>query len=69
MVSTGETFIEYLTSVRISKAKLLLLNNNMKCADITFEVGYNDPHYFSYIFKKNTGISPGGFRASHQTSN
>ena len=56
------TFIEYLTSVRIERAKKLLLNSSMKCSDITFEVGYNDPHYFSFIFKKNVGISPRDYR-------
>ncbi len=58
----GETFIEHLTGVRISRAKELLLNSSMKCSDITYEVGYSDPHYFSFIFKKNTGVSPSEFR-------
>ncbi len=62
----GVTFIEYLTSVRINKARQLLLRNNMKCVDIAFEVGYNDPHYFSYIFKKNCGMSPREFRSSEK---
>ena len=64
----GTTFIEYLTSVRIGKARQLLAQNQMKCSDITYEVGYNDPHYFSYIFKKNTGMSPREFRSSVRTS-
>ena len=61
-----KTFIEYLTSVRINKAKQLLLKGNMKSADITFEVGYSDPHYFSFIFKKNTGMSPREFRLNEK---
>ena len=65
----GETFIEYLTSVRITKAKQLLQNSIMKCADIAFEVGYSDPHYFSFIFKKNTGISPREYRAGSKCLN
>ena len=60
---TGENFIEYLTKVRIERAKLLLERTKMKNADIAAETGFSDPHYFSYIFKKNTGLSPKEFRA------
>jgi two-component system response regulator YesN len=59
---TGENFIEYLTRVRIERAKLLLKSTTMKSADIANETGFSDPHYFSYINKKNTGVSPREFR-------
>ncbi len=52
------TFIEYLTNVRIENAKRLIKNTDMKVYDIAYECGFSDPHYFSYIFKKNTGVTP-----------
>ena len=61
---TGETFIEYLTSVRLSRSQYLLKHTNLKSADIAYEAGFNDPHYFSFIFKKNLGISPREFRSA-----
>jgi len=61
---TGETFIEYLTQVRISRSKHLLLTTKMKSADIAYESGFGDPHYFSFIFKKNTGMAPRDYRTS-----
>ena len=61
---TGENFIDYLTRMRLEKAKNLLQNTAMKSADVAFETGFNDPHYFSYIFKKNTGLSPREYRLS-----
>ena len=59
---TGETFIDYLTAVRINKAKELLTCTSMKTSEIGFEVGYRDPHYFSFIFKKIMGMSPKEYR-------
>jgi two-component system response regulator YesN len=62
---TGENFIEYLTRVRIDRAKRLLSATGMKSADIAFETGFSDPHYFSFIFKKNTGMSPREWKKNH----
>lgn len=58
----GNTFIEYLTEIRISKAKKLLKTTQKRSADIAYEIGFSDPHYFSYIFKKHTGMSPREYR-------
>ena len=58
----GITFIEYLTDIRINEAKKLLKNTDKKGNDISYECGFSDPHYFSYIFKKTTGLSPREFR-------
>jgi two-component system response regulator YesN len=60
---TEENFIEYLTRVRIERAKHLLANTAMKSAGIAHETGFSDPHYFSFIFKKNTGLSPREYRS------
>ncbi len=58
----GQTFKEYLTEIRIKKAKELLRMTTLKSAEISYQVGYSDPHYFSSVFRKNTGLSPTEFR-------
>lgn len=58
----GMTFIEYLTEVRMNKAKELLMCSTLKSSEIGFEIGYKDPHYFSYLFKKTQGCTPKEFR-------
>jgi two-component system response regulator YesN len=60
---TSQTFKDYLTSVRIQKARELLRTTALRSSDISYQVGYNDPHYFSFVFKKNLGVSPSEFRA------
>ena len=59
----GKTFVEYLTETRMEKAKELLMCSPLKTSEIGYEVGYKDPHYFSYIFKKTQGCSPKDYRA------
>jgi len=59
---TCQTFKDYVTEVRIKRAKELLRTSTLRAAEIAARVGYSDPHYFSAAFKKNTGISPTEFR-------
>ena len=59
---TGRTFVEYLTEVRMEKARELLLCSSLKIAEIAYKVGYNDPQYFSYLFRKYNYCSPKEFR-------
>ena len=58
----GVTFTEYLTGLRIGKAKELLQATTLRSSEISSAVGYSDRHYFSYLFKKNTGLTPSEFR-------
>jgi two-component system response regulator YesN len=58
----GITFRDYLTQVRIEKAKELLSTTMLRSSEISYNIGYKDPHYFSSVFKKNTGLSPKEFR-------
>lgn len=55
---TGQTFSDYVTSIRIEKAKELLQENETTLKEISSEIGYRDPNYFSRVFKKQEGISP-----------
>ena len=55
---SGLNFIEYLTNIRIDKAKKLLESSNMSIKEICISCGYTDPNYFSRSFKKNVGVTP-----------
>jgi len=59
---TGQTFIKYLTDYRMNKAKELLRCTGKRSSVISMEVGYKDPHYFSYLFKKTQGMTPTQYR-------
>ncbi len=58
----GISFIDFLTNLRINKAKELLTFSNYKTYEISYQVGYNNPTYFSTIFKKHVGFSPTEYR-------
>ena len=53
-----QNFIEYLTNLRMDKAKELLLTTESSMKEICSMVGYADPNYFSRTFKKNIGVTP-----------
>lgn len=63
---TGETFIDFLTKIRMEKSKELLRLYDLKAYEIAEQVGYNDPHYFSISFKKYTGYTPSKYRKIKQ---
>ncbi|MBR5422133.1 MAG: response regulator [Lachnospiraceae bacterium] len=56
--ATGENFIEYLTNLRIEKAKELLSGSELSMKEICAQCGWQDPNYFSRTFKKNVGLTP-----------
>ncbi|MEK8130419.1 response regulator [Paenibacillus filicis] len=59
---TGETINEYMTKVRIEKAKELLSDPRNKFYEVCYQVGYSDPSYFSKLFKKYAGLTPSAYR-------
>lgn len=56
------TFVEYVTQKRMEKAKKLLRQTEKHSGEIAVEVGYKDPHYFSFVFKKTQGCTPREYR-------
>ena len=57
------TFVEYLTAKRMEKARNLLRTSELRSGEIALAVGYKDPHYFSFLFKKTQGCTPRDYRA------
>ncbi|AIQ63682.1 chemotaxis protein CheY [Paenibacillus stellifer] len=62
----GETFIDFVTRLRIGKAISLISEGRLTLKEVSFEAGYKDPNYFSRVFKKITGVSPTEFKVQNQ---
>lgn len=60
--STGVNFIDYLTNLRVEKAKELLTSTGLSMKEIATKAGYSDPNYFSKLFKKVVGVTPTEYR-------
>lgn len=60
--STGKSFSDYLTEYRIDKSIELMKDEDLSIKQISYDIGYNDPNYFSKIFKKLKGITPTDYR-------
>lgn len=65
---TGNTFVEYLTEIRMNKAREILINTDIRASEVGYEVGYKDAHYFYYLFKKMHGCTPKDYRIKNQGS-
>ncbi|MEG1983906.1 MAG: response regulator [Oscillospiraceae bacterium] len=65
---TSQTYVNYLTEIRLQKALELLEHTEEKTYFIANSVGYDEPNYFSYVFKKRFGISPSQYRIQHQNN-
>ncbi|AZN42881.1 response regulator [Paenibacillus albus] len=59
----GQSFIDFLTTVRMEQAKELLVSTALKTYEIASQVGYGDPQYFSVTFKRRCGLTPKEYRA------
>ena len=65
---TGCGFVNYLTQVRLTQAAWLLDNTDSAVGEIAQQVGYSEPAYFSYVFKKRYGVSPMKYRYMKEKS-
>lgn len=65
--ATGMTFVEYLSTIRVEKAKILLRKDRFRICDIAFEVGFNSLSQFNRAFFRYTGYKPSQYRQKFQT--
>lgn len=60
---TGKNYVDYITEYRVQKAKEMIKKGELSIKEICFEVGYNDPNYFSRVFKKVEGVTPSEYKS------
>ena len=58
----GLSFVEYITKKRMARARQLLRNTSKRSGEIAVDIGYKDPRYFSFVFKKKHGCTPSQYR-------
>ena len=63
---TGQSFVEYLTNLRMEVAKRLLRETGLCTYEIAERIGFVDPHYFSVSFRRRTGMTPREYREANQ---
>jgi AraC-like DNA-binding protein/ligand-binding sensor protein len=59
---TGKSISEFINTVKVENSKLLLLNNDIPLIEVSYLAGFDDQSYFTKVFKRNTGTTPGRFR-------
>jgi two-component system response regulator YesN len=60
---TGQTFLGYITAIRMQKARELLSTSNQMIYEIAEAVGFQNPKYFSRVFEKSSGCKPSEYRS------
>jgi two-component system, response regulator YesN len=63
---TGRTVVETIREVRLQRAEVLLRENTLTCAEVAYAVGFSDQSYFSMLFRKHAGETPGAYQRRHQ---
>lgn len=63
---TGVSIFDFLTDIRINKAKELLMNSDKRIFEISHDIGYDDTPYFNRTFKKHTGMTPKEYAAKYK---
>lgn len=64
----GKSIVEYITELRMAKAKELILKSDLKIFEIAEKVGINDPKYFSKLFKRTVGLSPNEYKNKYDNN-